>query len=420
MQRTGIKILYYKLRNYIKFPNTYFDAIGDTIPNNGISNLKFRIWLHTIVNELKDNKFNQVLGSSHSTPDKKVIKVWTKLLKYNPNNLGNWTLHDKKSLNDTKLAENNLINQLINLYGGDTDVWTGYVTTGATESNIFSAWVGRNYFSGLKNKHKSVLIYNDLTHYSVIKAADVLNIQTAKTALNKNWITDRPGLVQLINKLSKKGFKNILLPLTLGYTQTGTNDDLRNLSSFVDKLQKKYNVTMFIWLDAAANGLVLPFIKKQFKPLKNAYINSIIVDFHKTGMCPIPSGVVIFKKQLINGVARVIPYTTDRDVTLLGSRSGVAAAGMLALLNSKGMHGIKNDISNCLKSKNKFIKEIVLNFPSDIKIVNENSSTSLGISSEYKLADTLLEKYGLYSIKKDYLFTNGIKTLYVYKATFFK
>ena len=146
--RTGLKTLYRKTKKFVRHPDLLFGG-HSSFPERGTSKLRFNLKLYSLVNELSEWKLKEKIGWFHSTPHPAVVKVWEKLLKYNPNNLGNWSIGGRKSFGGTRMIERELIKAMVDLVGGRTGEWEGYVTSGATEANIFSARVG-----GKKNKKK--------------------------------------------------------------------------------------------------------------------------------------------------------------------------------------------------------------------------------------------------------------------------
>ena len=417
MRKTGLKILYFQIRSIIKFPSLNLSPLPKIFPQKGLPHWKMRLWLYSLLNEIREIKLTDKIGASHSTPARLAVNVWNKILPLNPNNLGNLYPHKNRDLIGTPKSEHDLIEQLVNLLGGKVGRWAGYVTSGATESNIFSAWVGRNYLKEVTKNKRVIIIVNNLTHYSILKAADILNIKTEITAIDDNWVMNSDSLVKKIKNLYKKGYRAFLLPLTLGYTQTGTNDNYQDITAKLSHLENSMNAKFFVWIDAATNGLILPFTTKNFYTLKNNSIKAIAIDFHKAGMNPIPSGIVIYDLSFKKFISRQIPYIESDDLTLLGSRPGASAAGMLAVINSMGFTGFKKKIRERLKLKNMFIKKVSQILP-DIKIINSPNSISLGLVSNKKIPKIYSLKYGLFSRKVLYKFTDKTRAHYIYKAFF--
>lgn len=415
--RTGLKTLFRKTKRLIKHPDLLFNEEPSSFPEKGIPEWKLDLKLYSLANELSGWKMEEKIGSFHCTPHPVAIKTWQKLLKFNPNNLGNWSLSNQKELDGTRRIERNLIRMMIDLYGGKNGEWEGYVTSGATESNIFSVWVGRKFLEKSIPKQRICILVNSLTHYSIVKAADVAGIEVLSTPLDrKTWSTDIDSLLATIRKL-KKEYKGFLIPLTLGYTQTGTNDDYENIIKKLKDLEKKLNISVFVFLDVALSGLVLPFTKKNFKPLKNPRVQTFCVDFHKAGMSPIGCGIIIYRKELRKYIERKIPYISENDNTVLGTRAGISPVAAYSVLLSLGRNGFGVLLRRCMKEKEKFKKIVKSNFPK-VEITEDIAGISVGLVSQIPLPNYFLSKYGLFAKKQSLKFRGGVEKFYIYKASF--
>lgn len=387
-------------------------------PNKGISSQKVDKILKLVVKDLESWKLENKIGAQHVVPHPASVNVWKELLSLNPNNLGNWSLASQKNLESARKIERKLIFSLINLYGGKQKDWEGYVTSGTTEANIFSAWIGRKVSETKYAKNQISLIVTDLAHYSLIKTADVTGLKLHYTAIDrKTWSINLPGLVQTIEKLKRKGYRGFLLPLTLGYTQTGTDDDYQEITKILTKLQKELKISIYIWIDAALNGLVLPFSQKSFTPLNNPRVQTIAVDFHKSGMVPLPCGVILYRKNLRKFIEKQIPYIYEDDNTLLGSRSGISPVAAYAVVAMLGKKGFRQVVNEGQKEREKFEKQVQKKFP-EIEIVSNENGTSIGLVSKKPLPQRFADANGLYSKKKTYRFDSGKENLYIYKASF--
>ena len=415
--KTGIKTLIKKAIDKTKYP---FDLQSEenTFPKKSNGYLKMRLFSYTIRSQIKNLKLNKTLGILHAKPDKDSINIWRKLIKFNKNSLGFWSDKNKLNLNGSEICEHLLINKLINLYGASPKKWVGYVTSGATEANIFSLWIGRNLLKEKFKAKKICLIVNGLAHYSILKGANLIDVEVFVTPIDrKHWNTNVNLLEKEILKLKKTGYSGFLIPITLGYTQTGTNDNLKPILRLIQTLEKKYKIHCYLWIDAATNGLVLPFSKNDFKPLQNNKLSSLVLDFHKTGMNPIPSGVVIFRSNLKKYISRKVSYIEGGDSTLLGSRSGIPAVSMLSVINKYGKEGFTNITKNSIHKKLKFKKKVMKLFP-NIEIVDQTGGISLGLIARKRLPQWFTYKYGIYANRWKYSFDTGNEYLYIYKVTF--
>ena len=412
--RTGLKTLLIQSKKILKRPSLLFNN-GSSFPKKGSSRFRVSLELYSLANELAELKLENKHGSFHCVPHPVAIETWKRLLKHNPNNLGNWSLSNQKNLYGTRKIERELITTMIRLLGGNEKEWEGYVTNGATESNIFSIWLGRKILERNRSCKRIGIVVNSLTHYSIIKAADITNIDIVLTDLNRvTWSTDIDALVNNIREQKDK-YQGFLIPLTLGYTQTGTNDDYENICHALKELGKKLNISTYVFIDAALSGLVLPFTVKNFIPLKNADIQTFCVDFHKSGMTPIPSGIILYRKNLRKHIEKQITYVEEKDNTISGSRSGIPIVAMLSVIKQLGKDGFMKIMNKRISRKDLFIQQALRENP-HLEISGDPRGISLGLITPNAIQKNFRDKYGLYSKRNVYKFTNSKERLYIYKA----
>ena len=172
-------------------------------------------------------------------------------------------------------------------------------------------------------------------------------------------------------------------------------------------------------MDAALNGFVLPFLKQNFHPLKNTKINSLCVDLHKAGMIPLPCGVILYKKSLTKYIKHQIPYSSKKDLTISGSRSGIPPVAAYMTIMKLGKKGYKKILNKSIKLKKKFIQKIENKFP-NIEIIDHKDNVTIGIVSTKQLSKKFTNQYGLYAKKNIYHFKTKKRNVFIYKATFIK
>lgn len=407
----GIKTF---LKRNIISPEFLFPKIAaDKFPSDPVSLLSLKARIFSLENELKEHKKYANLANLITYPEETTVGVWKRLLTYNPNNLGNWSIlnHANNELFGTRIFEREVISKMIDLYHGDKKTLEGYITSGGTEANIFSAWLGRNHLKAKRLK-KICLIKTSLTHYSIEKAADIIDVPAFITPLNnKNWGMDVRGLDETVDKLHRKEFNGFLLPLTLGYTLTGTIDPYEEICQKIKKIKRKLkNIDFFVWIDAALNGLIEPFLNKRFSPFSCSDIQIILTDFHKFGFVPYPAGVVLYRKNLRKSVEKSIDYLKEKDNTVLGSRSGIPAVVCWVAIHSLGARGYKKIIDRCLTHKKTFLEQ-TNNFH-DLRVVTHPRSVNGGIilksSATHQFA-RFFKKYGFYPANLVIPFSDGKK-----------
>jgi glutamate/tyrosine decarboxylase-like PLP-dependent enzyme len=287
--------------------------------------------------------------------------VTSLLANFMPNNLGNWSIKEPYSLS-TRL-EKESVEIIKNYYHDTSNKIGGHFTSGSTEGNIYATWIGRNYLLKklqLQSTEKICLLQNDLAHYSISKAANVSNVVTKKLAINEQtWNTDSNFLLKTITQLHQNGYRGFLLPLTTGYTVTGTEDDVTAICALIKKFKTKHPETeFFLWIDAAFSGISKAFLEKDFSPFANELVQLITTDFHKLLAVPYSTGLVLYKKNLLNFIKSQIPYIDQLDTTLLGSRSGTNVIATWITLKNLNKKSMKSIFSQAIAKKQDFLSQI--------------------------------------------------------------
>jgi tyrosine decarboxylase / aspartate 1-decarboxylase len=339
-----------------------------------------------------------LIGSLWSRPS---ITSWLLAsfgLSYNINNLGNPFSKETNQYDFMQKIEREVISwnkEVINCRDENVE---GYVTSGGTESNLFLMWSGREYL--LKNSDKRpILIKSEFTHYSIQKSARILGLQVRTIGINREtWGLDIKLLEDEVERLVKQGFLSIMLPITIGYSSTGSSDDLREIVRTLKKLQKKYSkLNFFVWIDAAAQGLVKSFLDKNFKPFEDALIKGYVLDFHKLGQAPLPAGLVLYKKELRKLIETPIDYLHEQDATISGSRPGSSILSIWGSINSKSKESWQEYFLKLEHKKNAFVKRLKLIYP-EVNIINEKKALTIAILIDDnfpKLSERIEEKFSL-------------------------
>lgn len=411
------------IKKNILYPQFLFPKEPDKFPNKPTSSIRIKARLWGLLNKVKDQKKHTGLGALLTYPKKQAINVWKMLLPYNPNNLGNWSIREVDPNQETAKIERELIWKMVDLYHGDKDKLEGYVTSGGTEANIFSAWIGRKFLEkrGIR-KENICLLKTSLTHYSIEKAADIVNVPTYIISLNeKTWAMDLSSFEETVKKMNKKGYRGFMLPLTLGYTLTGTVDPYEEICKRIRILKKRFKIEFFVWIDAALNGLIEPFVNNNFSPFSYTEIQTFLTDFHKFGFTPIPSGIILYRKKLRKLIEKPIDYLDLKDNTLLGSRSGIAPVACWVVIHSFGKKGFKELIDRKRNKMLEFLKKYQNR--KSLEFIINTRSLSLGIiKKKAKSLDSneLSKRYGLDFKKTKILMAGKTKNILIAKMFFLK
>ena len=336
-----------------------------------------------------------------TNPHPIAIEAVKKFLEINPNNIGTHTRVNPENLGVIARIEKEVILMLGELMAS-TDI-DGYITQGGTEGNIMGLWVGRNMLRVHKNSERKIcLLKTTLTHYSIDKAADILDIpEIIDVPLNKDYGMDSQKLYEILENKSKEGFKEFLIALTLGYNTTGTIDPVDEIDAAVKKAEEKLDIKTYIHLDAAIGGLVYPFASD--KPLDFRYqsIQSISLDMHKTGFVPHTAGAFLCRKGLQQWVESPASYLRYmKDDTLSGSRPGTSAVAAWSTLKTLGKGGFTKIIREELVIKNYFLDLIYKKkFAALPSTIHSLAIPIVAIDLQKELPNSMVKMYKIYPFK---------------------
>lgn len=422
--RTGLKTLARKGFNLFCYLSLPYKGIHQYIfPNEPPNSFRIEAELYGLRSELRQRLISYNLGSLYTLPHSIATKIYKRFIDYNPGNLGNWS-DDSANTYATTRFEYEVIHKMIDLSNGDQDALGGYITSGGTEGNIFAAWLGRTFLEQSYKANKICLLKTSLTHYSVRKAGTLCNIPQYLLPLNKeNWNIDEEGFTSTIQSLYKDGYRGFIVPLTLGYTSTGTCDDIHTIVHEAERLKEKLkSIKFFFWIDAAFNGLVTPFLNPSFQPFLSPLIQAYVVDFHKFGLVPYPAGIILYNKHLQKMIEQPIDYLSEVDATLLGSRSGIPAVSIWAMIHSLGKNGYTRLAEEQRANKIFLIEQIRKTIPKT-EVITHPSSLSCGLIfrdlPKQRLPQWIEEKYSLYPGKtKLVFFPKEEKEEVIYKCFF--
>lgn len=398
------------------------EVMQDEFPTTPISKYLIKKRLAKIKNSFKKSNIHCNLGALCTNSDPYLAEVYGSFLKYNPNNIGNWSLEIPKY--NTQQMEYEVIKKMIDLYKAKKEGLEGYVTSGGTEGNIYSLWLGKSHLLKFCKKKQIALLLTKLTHYSVKKAGNIADISCYYVSLNSTtWGMDSNGLQNLIKRLYRQGKKGFLIPLTIGYTLTGTHDNIREIIGLIEKIKKDFpDIHFYVWIDAALNGLIEPFLNLHFVPFYSRLIKTIVVDFHKFGMVPYSAGIVLYRRQLRRTIEKPIEYLGISDSTLLGSRSGSSVASIWTAIHMFGKNGYQKIVEQQMQNKQRFINSLRIRFSTAELINNDNSLSCAVIFHSLKnnrLPQVIENKYWLYPTLVELSFYPRKKRKYLIYKFFF-
>ena len=174
----------------------------------------------------------------------------------------------------------------------------GYLCSGGTEANIMGLWILRNMLFNqgfdINNIH---VVFSKLSHYSVVKASNLLYLKnTHSVNANHKFKIDFNELTKLCDTLLNNENNRIILVLNIGTTLAGTVDNVIKINKWINE---KYKNKIYIHLDAAFGGFILPFSNTEKKYFfENDNVLTIGLDAHKTGQLPFSTGIFLCRKNL--------------------------------------------------------------------------------------------------------------------------
>lgn len=312
----------------------------------------------------------------------------------NPNNIGCHTYGtSEKAFNGTHDIEREVLNVIaVDIFKANPSSIDGYISPGGTEANIQAIWMFRNYFINNFDADcdEIAIVASEDTHYSIPKAANLLQLDWLKTLVDFNTRSiDKVQLNKIIQKAVANGKKYFIAVANMGTTMFGSVD---NPDDYIDVFEK-YNLFYKLHIDGAYGGFVYPFSNQQsIINFSNPKISSITIDAHKMLQAPYGTGVFICRKGFIQNVLTVeAEYVEGMDLTLCGSRSGANAVAVWMILFTYGPNGWFEKVS-VLQMRAQFLCNHLdaLN----IQYFREPFMNIVTIRAEY-VPVAVAEKYGL-------------------------
>jgi tyrosine decarboxylase/aspartate 1-decarboxylase len=270
----------------------------------------------------------KILGSMCTSPHPFAKTVYEQFLETN--------LGDGGLFPGTKELENEAVSMLGSLLG-KLDA-AGFILTGGTEANMMAMWIARN----MRGVEEPEIVVPETAHFSFEKTSDLLGLKMVKARV-KDYCVDTADVESRVNE------NTVAIVGIAGSTEYGAIDDIGALSKIALKRG------LFLHVDAAFGGLVIPFLKELGYETKEfdfslAGVSSITVDPHKMGLSPIPSGCLLLRdKSYLKHIETKSPYLTEkRQYVLSGTRSGASAATVYAILSHLGREGYRQTVKNSM------------------------------------------------------------------------
>jgi tyrosine decarboxylase/aspartate 1-decarboxylase len=279
-----------------------------------------------------DKPYSTILSSMCTPPHPVAVKAHNLFLETN--------LGDPGLFPGTASLEHLLISRLADLFHGPGAC--GYATSGGTESNIQALRIAR----ALSDDACPNVVLPESAHFSFRKAGEMLGLEIRLVPVGDQFRIDIEDVKEVVDN------HTCCLVGIAGTTEYGMVDPIKDLSALAVDLD------IFLHIDAAFGGLVLPFLPGS--PLFDFSlpgVMSIAVDPHKMGMSTIPAGCLLLRKETHLCTLSVdTPYlSVKQEFTLAGTRPGGPVIGALAVLDYLGYDGMRAVIEGCMKNTRRLI-----------------------------------------------------------------
>ncbi len=221
----------------------------------------------------------------------------------------------------------------------------GYISSGGTEANIQGIRAARN----LKRIRDPNIVIPKSAHFSFEKIGDILGVEIRRAPLDNDYRVDVAEVERMVDE------RTVAIVGIAGTTELGQVDDIEALGEIASESD------VFLHVDAAFGGLVLPFMDKRIPfDFEIDGVSSITVDPHKMGMATIPAGGILFRSErFLRALEVETPYLTSKyQYTLTGTRPGTGVASTYAVLRHLGFEGMKEIVERCLRNTRILVEEM--------------------------------------------------------------
>jgi histidine decarboxylase len=257
-------------------------------------------------------------------------------LQYPMNNLGDPFVKSTYKV-DSRQMEREVVHFFAELFRADQDNVWGYVTNGGSEGNLYGLYVARELYPN------AMVYFSEATHYSIQKNVTLLNMEYVIVRSQENGEIDYSDLKEAIRY---NRHRPVVVVANIGTTMTEAKDNIATIKELVSEMAIEKH---YIHADAALAGGFAPFVtpRPSFDFVDGC--DSISVSGHKFIGSPMPSGVVIVKKDNRDRIAKKIAYIGSSDATITGSRNGHSPLFLWYAIKKLGMEGFAKRTAHSLQ-----------------------------------------------------------------------
>ena len=218
--------------------------------------------------------------------------------------------------------EREVVSYFAKLYGAELDFW-GYINNGGSEGNLCGLHVAKKRFPD------GIVYYSRHSHYSIAKAVELTASQAVEIPVDAKG---EMNYAKLGAAVSQHPGKPAIIMANIGTTMTGAIDDVHLIRAGLEAMGVK---DYHIHCDGALHGLILPYTQSK-KRFNLADVHSLSISGHKFIGTPIPCGVFLTHKQIIDQQKNYIEYIHIHDCTITGSRNAITPLMLWSVLIGKG------------------------------------------------------------------------------------
>lgn len=279
----------------------------------------------------QDRSFSsgRILGSMCTQPHPAAMAAYQEFMETN--------LGDPSLFPGTKELEQRVIERVGELLHAPATM-DGQMTSGGTESNLTALWIHTQL------RDSKTVVVPEHAHFSFQKAASLMNLELEVLPC-QDHVTDTAALPDMLD-----GDVACVVAVA-GTTNLGRVDPIEAMAECCLEAEVPLHV------DAAFGGFVLPFLHrlglsdKAFDFSVDG-VSSISLDPHKMGMSVIPAGLLMLRHGAwFERIAvRATCTHTRRQLSLLGTRPGAAAAATYAVLHELGRDGYRAIVAQCMET----------------------------------------------------------------------
>lgn len=259
--------------------------------------------------ERRPEDFSRVLSSMCTRPHPAARAAAETFLATNPGDPG--TFPSVAALEDEAVS---MLGEIVGLPEA-----AGYIGTGGTEANLQAVRVAKC----LADTDTPNIVVPTSAHFSFDKAAAILDVELRRVEVTDERTIDLTALENQVDE------DTALIVAVAGTTEYGRIDPIPEVADLAREIDARCHV------DAAWGGFHLPFTDHQWH-FDHAPIDSMTIDPHKVGQAAIPAGGFLVRDEsALDALTVETPYlVTDRQPTLVGTRSGAGVASTVAALEA--------------------------------------------------------------------------------------